>query len=124
MHGRHPFTVVERYSATAQLLHWTTMLLVAAAYMASVGSSEMRIYSSANDFSRSLHELLGLSVFALTLARAGWRAIFPAQESRHAGLDGAGREALALDDLCAARHGAAHGHSRRMTRRPPADGAC
>src|SRR3977135_3049871 len=81
MHGRHPFTVVERYSATAQLLHWTTMLLVAAAYMASVGGSETRIYSSANDFSRSPHELLGLSVFALTLARAGWRAIFSPPKS-------------------------------------------
>ena len=81
MHGRHPFTVVERYSATAQLLHWTTMLLVAAAYMASVGGSETRIYSSPNDFSRSPHELLGLSVFALTLARAGWRAIFSPPKS-------------------------------------------
>jgi cytochrome b561 len=76
MNARHPLTVVERYSATAQLLHWTTVLLVVVAYVASVGGSETRIYSSANDFSRSLHELLGMSVFVLTLMRGCWRAIF------------------------------------------------
>jgi cytochrome b561 len=57
-------------------LNWTTVLLIVAAYIASVGGSETRIYSSANDFSRSLHERLGMSVFALTLARVCWRAIF------------------------------------------------
>jgi cytochrome b561 len=77
MPAPHPFTVVERYSATAQLLHWTTVVLVVVAYFASVGGSETRIYSSANDFSRGLHELLGMSVFALTLVRVGWRAVFP-----------------------------------------------
>jgi len=81
MQARHPFTVVERYSATAQLLHWTTVLLVVAAYIASVGGSETRIYSSANDFSRGLHELLGISVFSLTLVRVCWRAIFPPPKS-------------------------------------------
>lgn len=39
MHARQPFTVVERYSATAQVLHWTTVLLVVVAYIASVGES-------------------------------------------------------------------------------------
>src|SRR5882672_4933515 len=77
MPARHPFTVVERYNATAQLLHWTTVLLVVVAYIVSVGGSETRIYSSVNDFSRGLHELLGMSVFALTLVRVCWRAIFP-----------------------------------------------
>ena len=81
MHARQPFTVVERYSATAQVLHWTTVLLVVVAYIASVGGSETRIYSSANDFSRSLHELLGISVFALTLVRVCWRASFPPPKS-------------------------------------------
>jgi cytochrome b561 len=81
MHARQPFTVVERYSATAQVLHWTTVLLVVVAYIASVGGSETRIYSSANDFSRSLHELLGMSVFALTLLRVSWRALFPPPKS-------------------------------------------
>jgi cytochrome b561 len=81
MHARYPFTVVERYSATSQLLHWTTVLLVVIAYIASVGGSETRIYGPANDFSRGLHELLGMSVFALTLVRVCWRAIFPPPKS-------------------------------------------
>jgi Ni,Fe-hydrogenase I cytochrome b subunit len=37
MHGRHPFTVVDRYSATARLFHWLTALLVVVAYLVSVG---------------------------------------------------------------------------------------
>jgi len=77
MHAPQPLTVVERYSATAQLFHWLTVLLVVVAYIVSVGGSEMRVYSSANDFSRGLHELLGMSVFVLTLLRVCWRAIFP-----------------------------------------------
>jgi Ni,Fe-hydrogenase I cytochrome b subunit len=28
MHARHPFTAVERYSATVRLFHWLTALLV------------------------------------------------------------------------------------------------
>jgi hypothetical protein len=31
MHAHQPFTVVERYSATAQVLRWTTVLLVVVA---------------------------------------------------------------------------------------------
>ena len=81
MHAPRPLTVVERYSATAQLLHWTTVLLVVAAYIVSVGGSETRVYSSANDFSRGLHELLGTGVFALTLVRVCWRANFPPPKS-------------------------------------------
>lgn len=69
--------IIERYSATARVFHWVTVVLVVAAYMMSVGGSETRVYSSANDFDRSLHELLGLSVFTLTLVRFGWRAIVP-----------------------------------------------
>ena len=81
MHERRPFTVVERYSATAQLLHWTTVLLVVVAYIASPGGPETRVYSSVKDFSRGLHELLGMSVFALTLVRVCWRAIFSPPKS-------------------------------------------
>jgi cytochrome b561 len=72
---------IERYSATAQLFHWLTALLVVAAYLVSVGGPETRVYSPANDFNRELHELLGMSVFALTLMRVGWRAIFPPPKS-------------------------------------------
>jgi cytochrome b561 len=81
MHARQPPAVVERYSATSQLFHWTTALLVVVAYIVSVGGPETRVYSSANDFSRGLHELLGMSVFALTLLRVCWRAISPPPKS-------------------------------------------
>ena len=81
MHARQPRGVVERYTATARLFHWLTALLVVAAYLVSVGGPETRVYSPTNDFSRGLHELLGISVFALTLARVCWRAIFPPPKS-------------------------------------------
>src|SRR5690348_10741586 len=74
MHAPQPTTVVERYSTIAQLFHWLTALLVVVAYIVSVGGPETRVYSPANDFSRGLHELLGISVFALTLMRVCWRA--------------------------------------------------
>jgi cytochrome b561 len=83
MYAPRPPTVVERYGATAQLLHWTTVLLVVLAYIASVGGSETRIYSSVDDFSRALHGLLGISVLALTLVRVCWRAIFSPPKSPH-----------------------------------------
>ncbi|MEA2976205.1 MAG: hypothetical protein QOF19_1725 [Alphaproteobacteria bacterium] len=76
MHAPQPMTV-ERYSTPAQLFHWLTALLVIAAYIVSPGGSEARIYAPANDFNRSLHELLGISVFTLTLLRVCWRAMYP-----------------------------------------------
>lgn len=81
MNTLQPHTDVGRYSGTAQLFHWLTVLLVVAAYIVSVGGPETRVYSSANDFSRGLHELLGVSVFAVTLMRMCWRAIFPPPKS-------------------------------------------
>jgi len=68
-------------SATARLFHWLTALLVVVAYIVSVGGPEMRVYSAVNDFSRGSHELLGMSVFALTMARVCWRTIFPSPKS-------------------------------------------
>jgi cytochrome b561 len=73
--------VVERYSTTAQLFHWITALLVVAAYIVSVGGPETRVYAAANDFNRGLHELLGFSVFALTVIRVSWRLLFPPPRS-------------------------------------------
>ena len=81
MHAPQSHAVVERYTATARFFHWLTALLVVIAYLASVGGPETRVYSPANDFSRGLHELLGISVFAMTLARVCWRAIFPPPQS-------------------------------------------
>lgn len=77
MHSPQPRVPFERFSAPAQLIHWLTALLVIAAYIFSPGGTETRIYAPANDFDRQLHELLGLSVFTLTLLRVSWRAFFP-----------------------------------------------
>src|SRR6202035_4352501 len=77
MLARHQLIVVERYNSTARCFHWLTALLVASAFIVSVGGPDTRVYSPPNDFRRELHELLGLSVFVLTLIRAWWRAIFP-----------------------------------------------
>jgi cytochrome b561 len=124
MHARHPFTAVERYSATARLFHWLTALLVVVAYIVSVSGPETRVYSALNDFSRGSHELLGMSVFALTLVRLCWRTIFPSPRARNASLDGGRRQARAIGSLCAARPGAGHNHCRRVARRPPSHAAC
>jgi len=63
-----------RYSATAQLLHWLTAILVVAAFIYGPGGSEQRVYSAAKDFDRQIHETLGVAVLVTTLIRLGLRA--------------------------------------------------
>ena len=63
-----------RYGTVAQILHWTTAVLVVIAFVYGPGGSEQRVYSVAKDFERQLHETLGMSVLALTLIRLVWRA--------------------------------------------------
>jgi len=62
-----------RYGAVAQVFHWLTAILVVAAFYMGPGGSEERVYSSANDFSRQIHETLGISVLAIVLLRILWR---------------------------------------------------
>jgi len=63
------------YTRTQLAVHWLTAVLVVAAFWLGPGGSEQRVYSSAKDFDRQVHEVLGLSVLALTLVRlAMWRA--------------------------------------------------
>jgi len=64
----------QRYGAVAQLLHWTTAILVVTAFTYGPGGSEQRVYSLAKDFDRQIHETLGLSVFVIVLLRLTWRA--------------------------------------------------
>ncbi len=66
-----------RYSAMAQMLHWTTAVLVVVAFTFGPGGSEQRVYSAARDFDRQLHETLGMCVFLLTLVRLIWRTFDP-----------------------------------------------
>jgi len=100
----------------ARLYNWTTLLLVVAAYIASVGGSETRnLNSSANDFSvAGRTELLGISVFSLTLVRVVGGRFFPAQESRMPAWMELGARLGHWYDLFAANAGAGHGHSRCM----------
>jgi cytochrome b561 len=64
-----------RYGAVAQYFHWLTVVLVIAAYTLSPGGSEVQVYSASHDFSRQIHETLGLTVGVLTLLRLAWRAL-------------------------------------------------
>jgi cytochrome b561 len=50
-------------------------LLVLIAFIYGPGGTEERVYSSARDFDRQLHESLGLCVFALFALRVLWRVV-------------------------------------------------
>ena len=63
-----------RYGGLAQVFHWTTAILVVAAFVYGPGGSERRVYSAARTFDRELHETLGLCVFALITVRVIWRS--------------------------------------------------
>jgi len=65
------------YGSVAMAFHWLTAVLVLAAFVMGPGGSEQRVYSAAKDFDRQIHEVLGLTVFSLTLLRLAWRAFAP-----------------------------------------------
>ena len=64
-----------RYGVVAQALHWLTAVLAIAAYFMGPGGSEQRVYSPAVDFTRQIHETLGVTVFALVFVRLLWSAM-------------------------------------------------
>lgn len=66
---------IVRYGLLAQTFHWVTAILVVAAFIYGPGGSEQRVYSSARDFDRQLHETLGMCIFALVVIRVLWRMI-------------------------------------------------
>jgi cytochrome b561 len=70
-----------RYGLVAQAFHWSTVVLVATAYLVSPGSSEQRVYSIASDFTRHIHETTGMLIFVIVLARIFWRTIDAAPEA-------------------------------------------
>ena len=64
-----------RYGATAQTFHWVTAVLVLVAFIYGPGGSETRVYSTAADADRQLHETLGLAVLTLVSLRLLWRML-------------------------------------------------
>lgn len=64
-----------RFGRLAQALHWLTAVLVLVAFVFGPGGSEARVYLPARDFERSLHETLGVCVFALLWVRLVWRFV-------------------------------------------------
>jgi len=66
------------YGLTAIAFHWLTAILVLVAFILGPGGSEASVYSEGRDFDRELHEVLGLTIFGLTLLRLAWRATHPA----------------------------------------------
>jgi cytochrome b561 len=70
-----------RYGAVAQLFHWSTVILVATAYLVSPGGREERVYSDASAVFLQTHETLGILVFWLVLLRILWRRFDPAPEA-------------------------------------------
>lgn len=63
------------FSAPTKILHWLTAVLVLVAFIYGLGGSEERVYSTARDFDRQLHETLGLAVLALVVLRMLWRVV-------------------------------------------------
>jgi cytochrome b561 len=64
-----------RYGRVAQLIHWATAILVLVAFLYGPGGTETRVYASAGDADRHLHETLGFTVFLLVIARVCWRMV-------------------------------------------------
>lgn len=87
-----------RYSGPSIAFHWLTAALVLAAFLLGPGGSEQSVYSAAKDFDRNLHEVLGLSVFALTLLRLVWRPFSnpPKLPAAHAWMNRAAKGVEAL----------------------------
>ena len=63
---------VESYDRVLKAIHWSTLLLIAAAYIAIWGSYAVATKEQ-EAFLTQLHRSLGVTVFVLTLFRLGWR---------------------------------------------------
>ena len=65
-------TSPESYDRVLKAVHWSTLLLIAAAYIAIWGSYAVATKEQ-EAFLTQLHRSLGVTVFVLTLFRLGWR---------------------------------------------------
>ena len=61
------------YSFASRAFHWLTAVLVLAAFLLSVGGPEVRVFAADNRGLLTLHESLGIGVFAMTLLRLAHR---------------------------------------------------
>ena len=63
---------LESYDRVLKAVHWSTLLLIAAAYIATWGSYAVATKEQ-EALLTQLHRSLGVTVFVLTLFRLGWR---------------------------------------------------
>jgi cytochrome b561 len=63
---------LESYDRVLKTVHWSTLLLIAAAYIAIWGSYAVATKEQ-EAFLTQLHRSLGVTVFVLTVFRLGWR---------------------------------------------------
>ena len=63
---------LESYDRILKAVHWSTLLLIAAAYIAIWGSYAVATKEQ-EAFLTQLHRSLGVTVFVLTVFRLGWR---------------------------------------------------
>ena len=63
---------LESYDRVLKAVHWSTLLLIAAAYIAIWGSYAVATREQ-EAFLTQLHRSLGVTVFVLTVFRLGWR---------------------------------------------------
>ena len=63
---------LESYDRVLKAVHWSTLLLIAAAYIAIWGSYAVDTKEQ-EAFLTQLHRSLGVTVFVLTVFRLGWR---------------------------------------------------
>jgi cytochrome b561 len=61
------------YSVASRSFHWLTAALVFAAFILSVGGPETRVFADGAKSLLTLHESLGIAVFAMTLLRLAHR---------------------------------------------------
>jgi cytochrome b561 len=62
-----------RYGAVAQFFHWTTVVLVAVAYLTGEGGQPARVFGPENAATLTLHETFGTLVLIAVVARLVWR---------------------------------------------------
>lgn len=69
-----PIPAIKSYDRVLRVVHWSSVLLLAAAYIA-VWTSPAAATKEQHELFVQLHRSFGTTVFALTLFRLGWRLL-------------------------------------------------